>query len=336
MTSQDYTTKILNQLFREKNFSENTRKLYERCVNKFEHETGTKLGELITIAIIEEKNNVKWTSSTLFGNLIDYKNYIDDAFKQSSSIYLNPLLSIFEYFDITVPELTDSAIYSYEFLLQNQKYSKVIESKIKLESKPVAIKLINSEDDIPTDIDLIDERIRHCEMVRKASLGNKFYSTLKEQLCLGGAGAIGLRDMPKMLANGEKYYSLGRFKDLETAKNLTSELSVVDKKSWGIVYAPLDEANFEPDVIEIITEPVSGMKLAQSIVYFTGDKIEPSFAGIQSLCGDAFAEPYMEKGVNFTLGCDGSRKAADIKDDEMTVGISNEKIEEVISGLKAI
>ena len=40
--------------------------------------------------------------------------------------------------------------------------------------------------------------------------------------------------------------------------------------------------------------------------------------------------------MNFTLGCDGSRKAADIKDNEMTVGISKAKIEEVISGLDSI
>ena len=142
--------------------------------------------------------------------------------------------------------------------------------------------------------------------------------------------------MPPKLANGEKYFSLGRFQDLETAKKLTSQLSIVEDEHWGIVYAPLDEADFEADVIEIITEPVGGMKLAQSIVYKTGEKITPSFAGIQSLCGDAFANPYITDGINFTLGCDGSRKAADIKDNEMTVGISAAKIDEVISGLDSI
>ncbi len=218
----------------------------------------------------------------------------------------------------------------------NKKYCEVIESKIKLDAKPVAMKLLKSEDDIPDGIELINEKIRHCEMVRKASLGSKFYSTIEEQLCLGGAGAIGLREMPEKLANGEKYYSLGRFKDLETAKKLTSKLSIIKDIHWGIIYAPLDEANFEADVIEIITEPVGGMKLAQSIVYNTGEKINPSFAGIQSLCGDAFSNPYIEKGINFTLGCDGSRKAADIKDNEMTVGISKYKIEEVISSLELI
>ena len=220
-------------------------------------------------------------------------------------------------------------------LEKNQKYAEVIASKVKLTCKPVAMKLI-SENEIPDGFELIDEKVRHCEMVRKASLGEKFYSTVEEQMCLGGAGAIGLRDMPEKLANGEKYFSLGRFKDLETAKSLTAKLSIIKDQHWGIVYAPLDEANFKADVIQVITEPVGGMLLAQSIVYATGEKINPSFAGIQSLCGDAFANPYLEKGVNFTLGCDGSRKAADIKDNEMTIGISADQIDEVISGLESI
>ena len=221
-------------------------------------------------------------------------------------------------------------------LEKNQKYCDVIGSKVKLITKPVAMKLIKSEDEVPEGFDLIDEKVRHCEMVRKASLGEKFYSTAEEQMCLGGAGAIGLMEMPKKLANGEKYYSLGRFKDLESVKSLTSKLSIVEDKHWGMLYAPLDEADFKADVIQIITEPVGGMKLAQSIVYASGEKINPNFAGIQSLCGDAFANPYIEKGVNFTLGCDGSRKAADVKDNEMAIGISADKIDEVISGLESI
>lgn len=220
-------------------------------------------------------------------------------------------------------------------LEKNKKYCEVFESKIDLTTKPVAMKLIKTENDLIEGYGLIDEKIRHCEMVRKASLGDKFYSTIDQQMCLGGAGAIGLIDMPLKLANGEKYFSLGRFKDLETAKKLTSKLSIIKDQSWGIIYAPLDEADFEADIIQIITEPVGGMKLAQSIVYETGEKINPSFAGIQSLCGDAFANPYVSKGVNFTLGCDGSRKAADVKDNEMAIGISANMVDEVISGLES-
>lgn len=225
---------------------------------------------------------------------------------------------------------------SDNYLEINKEYAKVFEDNVKLLSSPVAVKLVKSQDEIPEGIELVDEKVRHCEMVRKASLGNKFYSTIDEQTCLGGAGAIGLRDMPPKLASGEKYYSLGRFKDIETAQSAVKELSVIPNEYWGIIYSPLEDANFEADVILIISEPVTGMKIAQSIVYSSGAKVNCSFAGIQSVCGDAVAYPFLNDGINFTLGCDGSRKAADIKDNEMTIGISSAQIDEVIENLKAI
>ena len=173
-------------------------------------------------------------------------------------------------------------------------------------------------------------------MVRKASYGDTFYSTIDEHLCQGGAGAIGLREMPPKVASGEHYFNLGRFKTPEIAKSTTDALSVISEPQWGIAYAPLNEANFEPDVVIIISEPITAMKIAQTIVYNNGEKVRPNFAGIQSLCGDALANPYLEKSVNITMGCDGSRKAADIKDNELAIGISKDRLEEVIESLKAI
>lgn len=222
---------------------------------------------------------------------------------------------------------------SSEILKANQDNAEIFKKHVKLTSSPVAIKFI---DEIPEDIPLIDKKMRHCEMVRKASYGDKFYSTLEEQTCQGGAGAIGLRDMPPKLASGETYYKLGRFESLEIAKDTVDELSVVPERHLGLIYSPLEEADFEPDVIVIIDEPVGAMKIAQALVYNNGDKIRPSFAGIQSLCGDVVADPIVKKEVNFTLGCDGSRKEADIKDSELSVGIPKNKINQVVESLMNI
>lgn len=225
---------------------------------------------------------------------------------------------------------------SNENLELNKEYANVFEENIKLTCSPVAIKLLKSEDEVPEGIERIGEKIRHCEMVRKASYGDTFYSTIDEHLCQGGAGAIGLREMPPKVASGEHYFNLGRFKTPEIAKSTTDALSVISEPQWGIAYAPLNEANFEPDVVIIISEPITAMKIAQTIVYNNGEKVRPNFAGIQSLCGDALANPYLEKSVNITMGCDGSRKAADIKDNELAIGISKDRLEEVIESLKAI
>ena len=73
-------------------------------------------------------------------------------------------------------------------LENNKKYYEVLNSKVNLTSKPVAIKLINSKEDVPEGISLLNDKIRHCEMVKNASLGEKFYTTIDQHLCLGGAG----------------------------------------------------------------------------------------------------------------------------------------------------
>ncbi len=46
-------------------------------------------------------------------------------------------------------------------LEKNQKYAEVIGSKVKLTCKPVAMKLLKSEDDIPEGLELIGEKVRH-------------------------------------------------------------------------------------------------------------------------------------------------------------------------------
>lgn len=225
---------------------------------------------------------------------------------------------------------------SEEILKTNKDNCEIFEKHAKVSSKPVAIKFFDSEDEIPAGIELIGETIRHCEMVKKASFGEKFYSTLEQQQCQGGAGALGLRDMPPKVASGETYYNLGRFDSLETAKDTVDALSIVPERHTGIIYAPLDEAEYEPDVIVIIAEPISAMKIAQSLVYNDGDKVRPNFAGIQSLCGDAVANPMVTKGTNITMGCDGSRKAAKVKDNELAIGIHKDKIEQVVESLMNI
>ena len=225
---------------------------------------------------------------------------------------------------------------SEKILEKNQEYYKIFDEKIKLTSSPVAVKFINSEEEVPEGIPLIDEKTRHCEMIKKASFGAKFYSTWEEQTCKGGAGALGLGDMPPKLASGEKYFELGRFKDLEVAKKTVEKLSIIPEKHWAIVYAPLEESNFEADVVVLIAQPVAAMKIAQSLVFTLGDKVRPNFAGIQSLCRDAVSYPYIEKDANITVGCDGSRKATKVLDEELAIGISKDKLEEVIDNLNSM
>ena len=221
-------------------------------------------------------------------------------------------------------------------LENNQFFSKMIKKDLNLKSNPVAIKLILHEEDLPNDIEKIEEKIRHCEMVQKAATGDVFYSTSAEQLCLGGSAAVGLEDLPKKIESGEFYYNLGRFKSLGSAKRTIDSIPMINLDVFGIMYMPLEKADFIPDVVVIIGTPVQAMKISQAVVYSLGGRFDSDFSGIQSVCADAVAGPFMNKRPNITMACNGSRQYADIKDDELIIGLNGENLGCTVNSLSSI
>lgn len=217
-----------------------------------------------------------------------------------------------------------------------KELSQKITDKLGLEKSPVAIKLVLKEEDIPEGIPKIQENIRHCEMVQKAAKGEIFYATAEEEMCKGGAGALGLMEPPEKVKTGEMYYSLGRFSSLGSAKRTVDAIPKIEPVMNAIAYSPLETTPYDPDVVIIICNPKQAMMLAQAMVYTLGGRFEADFAGIQSICGDAVAGPYTTKKPNITLGCSGSRKYADIKPDEVIVGMNGENIGCVVNALEAL
>lgn len=221
-------------------------------------------------------------------------------------------------------------------LENNEFFSDKIKDVLTLESSPVAIKFVLHEEDLPSDVKKIDDKLRHCEMVQKAAHGDIFYSTSNEQMCKGGSSALGLEEAPEKISSGEFYYNLGRFKSIGSAKRTYDDVPKIDLNSYAIIYSPLEKANFAPDVVVIITKPVQAMKIAQANVYTLGGRVEADFSGIQSICGDAVAGPFINKRPNLTLGCSGSRQYAGIKDEEVIVGLNGENLGCTVNALTSI
>ena len=210
----------------------------------------------------------------------------------------------------------------------NEKTAEVLKEKLNLTRLPVAIKFFNDESEIPDGVEKIVETLRHCEMVTKAADGAIFYSTAAEQKCKGGSSAMGLEPLPPKIASGEFYYNLAR----------------KDEQSLGIIYAPLEKADFIPDVVVVITLPKFGMYISQGIVYNHGGKVESSCAGIQSLCADAVSGPYVNavsgpyvtNKVNTTLACNGSRGYAGIEDEEIIIGLPCDSLKPLLEAFENI
>jgi uncharacterized protein (DUF169 family) len=194
-------------------------------------------------------------------------------------------------------------------------------SILALKGSPVAVKLIRTESGTPEGLNRTNEVLRHCEMVQKARGGSKFYATVEQHACKGGAGMLGMIEIPENIKSGEFYYKLGRFSSVEHAAETMQAVPGVDFKTYATAYAPLGETPFEPDVVVLVVNPRQAMMIAQANVYELHSRNTADFSGIQSLCGDAVAAPLIRDSINFTLGCSGSRKYAKVSEDELIVGI---------------
>lgn len=223
---------------------------------------------------------------------------------------------------------SSSEEYGYGWISDKIKYH------LKLDKSPVALKFVLREDELPEDMKRIETGVRHCEMVQKASRGEIFYATADEQTCKGGAAALGLMDAPEKVKTGEMYQSLGRFSSIGSAKRTVDQIPKIENMMYALIYAPLEKATFDPDVIVVICNSLQAMKLAQAMVYTLGGRVEADFSGIQSVCADAVAGPFTTKKPNITLGCSGSRKYADIQPDEVIVGLNGENIGCIVNALE--
>jgi uncharacterized protein (DUF169 family) len=207
-----------------------------------------------------------------------------------------------------------------------------------LKGSPVAIRLATSKDEIPAGMAELDKTIRHCSMVNLARTeGRIFYATSGKHECNGGAWALGLREITPTLKSGEFYFKLGKFESAAACKRTIDKVAHLSAgETYATLYAPLEKTPFAPHVVMMVTTPRNMLKLAQSSLFRLGGRIYAEFSGIQSVCSDATAQTYLTGRVNFSLGCDGSRKFSGIADDEMVMGLPAEMLPEITAALKIV
>jgi len=216
--------------------------------------------------------------------------------------------------------------------------SETLKKYLKLSGSPVAFRFAAKKEDIPAGMQELDKTIRHCSMVGLARKeGRIFYSTAVKHECNGGAWALGLRELTESLRTGDFYYKLGKFESSAACKRTIDRVPHLQSlETYATLYAPLEKTPFDPQVVLIVASPWVMLKLAQSVLFRIGGRINAGFAGIQSVCSDACAQTYLNGQVNFSLGCDGSRKFSGIEDGEMVMGIPAELLPEITESLKVV
>jgi uncharacterized protein (DUF169 family) len=216
--------------------------------------------------------------------------------------------------------------------------AETLKKVLSLSGSPVALKFARSRDEVPAGIPEAKEVVRHCQMVNMARKdGVTFYAPADKHQCNGGAWALGLRAITPSLQSGEHYFKLGKFESMAACKRTIERIPHLQAgETYATIYAPLEKTPFDPDVVLIVTSPRNMLKIAQASLFRLGGRIISNMAGIQSVCSDATAQPYLTGAANFSLGCDGSRKFSGIADDEMVMGFPAELLPEIGVAIRVV
>lgn len=203
---------------------------------------------------------------------------------------------------------------------------------LKLENEPVAIKWSVNE---PKNIKKEEGKSRFCGKLEKAMKGEIFYATLEEEECMGGARYSGLKSMSEYPANvqsGAFMVPRGLYKDIPAVQRSRKNETYIEPGIFSaITFAPLNKAEFEPDVIFMICNAKQGMEVLHANAYDSGS--HGMGADAAPICSSMAAAPYMTGKVTYGFGDVAARQNMDINPGEIMVSIPGSDLSRIVSNL---
>jgi len=218
-----------------------------------------------------------------------------------------------------------------------EEMSDILKSSLGIRDNIVGVRLFRSEEEIPKDLDSVERPFHYCSMIQGARLeGKSFLARADYHKCKGGAAGLGLMQCPENISNGSLYFNkLHKCETPDVGINIAMNMPRLLPGSTVATYvAPLDKMVMNPDVVIFIGNSLNARRIVQAVRYNEGGRSTFTTAGIQSLCVDSTASPYLKGEVNVSLGCDGSARNSGLEDEAVVVGIPFAMMEDICTVLK--
>ena len=218
------------------------------------------------------------------------------------------------------------------------KFGEEIERRLLLRTSPVAIKLLETEKDIPEGAirpkrDL-GFHLALCQAFAMSRREKKTVAMLKQdQWCYLPVIAFGLAEAPDFFLEGNTFvkFSVG---DLKAAGNLANALPRLEQGKYvGVVSAPLSTANFEPNMVVIYCNTNQLRCLLSGVKYRDGYLVKPTLDP-SGACFQATVPVVQTGECQVTVPCGGDRAHALAQDDEMIFTIPKTRLEDLMQGLR--
>jgi uncharacterized protein (DUF169 family) len=218
------------------------------------------------------------------------------------------------------------------------EYGKQIEEQIRLKSYILAIKMLEYQQDIPSEAKRPKKDFGRCMATCQCfSLSRKFGETIaqlfEDMWCPEPVIGLGLAEPPQFFLEGHNRYPDG-VKTLRAGANWAQKFPRFAKGQYiGIVSAPLTTASFEPDVAVIYCDSAQLLKLLLGIAYEDGRDITTVLGG-HAACVYAVVPAMLHEQCQVAVPCRGDRSRAGTQDDELIFAVPKKQIGRLAHGLQ--
>ena len=222
--------------------------------------------------------------------------------------------------------------------MELQKIGEALDSYIRPETFPVAVKMVSSMDEIPEKARMPKRDLGTPMPVCQGIALARRYGWLvamgeEDMLCPLGALALGFLPAKAKFLDGSFNVPFW-VKNQDIRAKIARGLPQLEQgKYTHIVMAPLQRANFEPQVIIIYGNPAQIARLIQAAIYGTGDPVGSSSIG-GAACAVEITKPILTDQCQFIVVGGGDRAIAQTQDHEATFAVPMSKVEALIEGLE--
>ena len=198
-----------------------------------------------------------------------------------------------------------------------KQINETINLYIKPQTFPLALKLCQSDSELPERVRMpVRDMGYQITLCQGYGIARRFRWAVaigrEDQCCVGGASAMGfIAERPN--EEQEKRLETGKYSHL--------------------LIAPIEIADFEPDLILLYTNSAQAMRLAQSATRGAGDSVSAIASGGAD-CGDIVARTTKSDQCQFILPSGGDRVFGGTQDNELIFTIPRSKTEGIINGLE--
>ncbi len=217
------------------------------------------------------------------------------------------------------------------------EYGKELEQWLRMRVHPVAVKMLQSKDEVPEGAIIPTRDWKHkyslCQTFARSQRNGETIAMFKEDhWCFEPVIGLGLVERSEYFLEGHHRHP-DSVRDLKAAAEWCRNMPYLEYGAYqGILSAPIHSCNFVPD---IVTMHVNGMMTSQLLIVKTwidGKDVRAQLSG-HAACVYATVPALLTRECQVAIPCKGDRRLAAAQDDEILFTLPPEMLPDFIEGI---